>query len=167
MIPSSNSASLTDHPRRSKSLDNTTSLSDSSNPARPQSTDAESVTKSVSQERSSSPTGKSSSSKSSLSATTASQSNNNSKTSSHAVEKSIFYPSSSVSLTPDTTIVFHEITPELSLVLLLPTIVWRNRRGLVEYNIVFFRYGIVVVFPNYHYDVSDVGTGRAYRKSAL
>lgn len=53
--------------------------------------------------------------------------------------KAVFHPSSAVSLTPYTTLVFHAVTARLALVALLPTSVWEGKRGLVEYNIVYFR----------------------------
>ena len=37
---------------------------------------------------------------------------------------------------------YHLITPQLALLALLPTAVYENRRGLVEYNVVFFREGV-------------------------
>jgi Ras-related GTP-binding protein C/D len=37
---------------------------------------------------------------------------------------------------------FHVITPQLALLALLPTSVYEMRRGLVEYNVVFFREGV-------------------------
>ncbi|OCB84662.1 hypothetical protein A7U60_g8182 [Sanghuangporus baumii] len=60
--------------------------------------------------------------------------------------KAVFHPSSSASLTPYTTLVFHAVTPRLALVALLPTTVWESKRGLVEYNIVFFREGVQEIF---------------------
>jgi len=37
---------------------------------------------------------------------------------------------------------YHLITPHLALLAILPTAVWESRRGLVEYNVVFFREGV-------------------------
>lgn len=64
-----------------------------------------------------------------------------------AKPKPLFYPSASVSLSPTsagagTTMSYHLITPQLALLALLPTAVYENRRGLVEYNVVFFREGV-------------------------
>ncbi|KAH8831447.1 Gtr1/RagA G protein Gtr2 [Flagelloscypha sp. PMI_526] len=56
------------------------------------------------------------------------------------------YPSASTSLlssgSPGTTLTYHKITPHLALLALLPTSVFEARRGLVEYNVVFFRDGV-------------------------
>ncbi|KAL5525742.1 hypothetical protein ACEPAG_7079 [Sanghuangporus baumii] len=60
--------------------------------------------------------------------------------------KAVFHPSSSASLTPYTTLVFHAVTSRLALVALLPTTVWESKRGLVEYNIVFFREGVQEIY---------------------
>jgi len=57
----------------------------------------------------------------------------------------LFYPSASATLSPsasETTLTFHVITPQLALLALLPTPVYEMRRGLVEYNVVFFREGV-------------------------
>lgn len=61
--------------------------------------------------------------------------------------KSLFYPSASTSLSPNssgagTTLTYHLVTPQLALLALLPTAIYENRRGLVEYNVVFFREGV-------------------------
>jgi len=64
---------------------------------------------------------------------------------SHNNLKELFYPSASTSLSPGasgTTLTFHVITPQLALLALLPTPVYEMRRGLVEYNVVFFREGV-------------------------
>jgi Ras-related GTP-binding protein C/D len=59
-----------------------------------------------------------------------------------------FYPSSSTTLnTPSssgasTTLSYHLITKHLALLALLPSTVYEERRGLVEYNVVFFRQGV-------------------------
>lgn len=37
---------------------------------------------------------------------------------------------------------YHLITPTLALLALVPTAVYESRRGLVEYNVVFFREGV-------------------------
>ncbi|KAG5646964.1 hypothetical protein DXG03_001687 [Asterophora parasitica] len=57
----------------------------------------------------------------------------------------LFYPSASTSLhpsTPGTTLTYHLVTPQLALLALLPTSVYEGRRGLIEYNVVFFREGV-------------------------
>lgn len=54
-------------------------------------------------------------------------------------KKELFYPSSSTSLSTYYTLVYHAITPRLALLAMLPTTVWESKRGLVEFNIVFFR----------------------------
>ena len=59
--------------------------------------------------------------------------------------KELFYPSAATSLypsTPGTTLTFHLITPNLALLALIPTTVFETRRGLLEYNVVFFREGV-------------------------
>ncbi|KAF8656250.1 hypothetical protein AX16_002686 [Volvariella volvacea WC 439] len=59
--------------------------------------------------------------------------------------KDLFYPSAATSLhqtTPATTLTYHLITPHLALLALLPTSVYEGRRGLLEYNVVFFREGV-------------------------
>ena len=61
--------------------------------------------------------------------------------------KSLFYPSASTSLSPNssgagTTLTYHLITAQLALLAVLPTAIFENRRGLVEYNVVFFREGV-------------------------
>ncbi|EIM91514.1 uncharacterized protein STEHIDRAFT_49232 [Stereum hirsutum FP-91666 SS1] len=59
-----------------------------------------------------------------------------------------FYPSSSLSLssqsnaTQGTTITYHQLTPHLALLAVLPTSIWEGRRGLVEYNVVWMREGV-------------------------
>ncbi|TDL19919.1 hypothetical protein BD410DRAFT_791551 [Rickenella mellea] len=60
----------------------------------------------------------------------------------HGPAKVMFYPCSSTSLTPYTTLVYHNITSQLALLALIPTTVWENKRGLVEYNVVIFREGV-------------------------
>ncbi|KAH8117973.1 Gtr1/RagA G protein conserved region-domain-containing protein [Phellopilus nigrolimitatus] len=61
-------------------------------------------------------------------------------------KKPVFHPSSAASLTPYTTLVYHSITPRLALLALLPTSVWESKRGLVEYNIVYFREGVQEIY---------------------
>lgn len=59
--------------------------------------------------------------------------------------KEMFYPSAATSLhpaTPGTTLTYHKITSSLALLALLPTSVYEGRRGLLEYNVVFFREGV-------------------------
>ncbi|EMD34017.1 hypothetical protein CERSUDRAFT_67628 [Gelatoporia subvermispora B] len=63
--------------------------------------------------------------------------------------KPLFYPSASTSLASSTagagagtTLTYHLITPHLALLALIPTTVFEARRGLVEYNVVFFREGV-------------------------
>ncbi|KAJ3518538.1 hypothetical protein NM688_g9424 [Phlebia brevispora] len=63
------------------------------------------------------------------------------------LKKGLFYPSASASLSPTstgagTTLTYRLITPQLALLALLPTTVFDTRRGLVEYNVVFFREGV-------------------------
>ncbi|KIM40025.1 hypothetical protein M413DRAFT_19697 [Hebeloma cylindrosporum] len=60
-----------------------------------------------------------------------------------------FYPSSSTTLNApsspsgaSTTLSYHLITKHLALLALLPSTVYEERRGLVEYNVVFFRQGV-------------------------
>ncbi|KAG7089432.1 hypothetical protein E1B28_011118 [Marasmius oreades] len=63
----------------------------------------------------------------------------------HTVEKGLFYPSAAISLhasPPGTTLSCHVITEHLVLIALLPTPVFEGRRGLIEYNVVFFREGV-------------------------
>lgn len=62
-----------------------------------------------------------------------------------AETKDRFYPSAAASLhpsAPGTTLTYHLITPHLALLALVPTGVWEGRRGLLEYNVVFFREGV-------------------------
>ncbi|RDB26191.1 Ras-related GTP-binding protein C [Hypsizygus marmoreus] len=63
----------------------------------------------------------------------------------HRPSRDLFYPSASTSLhpsTPGTTLTYHLITPQLALLALLPTSVYEGRRGLIEFNVVFFREGV-------------------------
>ena len=63
----------------------------------------------------------------------------------HHPSKDLFYPSAATSLypaTPGTTLTYHAITPQLALLALLPTSVYEGRRGLIEFNVVFFREGV-------------------------
>ncbi|KAF8896474.1 Gtr1/RagA G protein Gtr2 [Infundibulicybe gibba] len=69
----------------------------------------------------------------------------NSSLASNDSSKDLFYPSAATSLhpsTPGTTLTYHLITPELALLALVPTSVFEGRRGLLEYNVVFFREGV-------------------------
>ncbi|PCH42318.1 Gtr1/RagA G protein Gtr2 [Wolfiporia cocos MD-104 SS10] len=63
--------------------------------------------------------------------------------------KALFYPSASTALAPSAagagvgmTITYHLITRHLALLAVLPTAVHEERRGLVEYNVVFLREGV-------------------------
>lgn len=59
--------------------------------------------------------------------------------------KELFYPSAATSLhpaTPGSTLTYNLITPQLALLAILPTPVFEGRRGLLEYNVVFFREGV-------------------------
>ncbi|KAI0046591.1 Gtr1/RagA G protein Gtr2 [Auriscalpium vulgare] len=59
--------------------------------------------------------------------------------------KPTFYPSAAVTLAPSTqgtTLTYHLITPQLALLTLMQTAVFEDRRGLLEYNVVFFREGV-------------------------
>ncbi|KAJ7745736.1 Gtr1/RagA G protein Gtr2 [Mycena metata] len=59
--------------------------------------------------------------------------------------KDRFYPSAAASLhpsAPGTTLTYHLITAHLALLALVPTGVYEGRRGLLEYNVVFFREGV-------------------------
>ena len=59
-----------------------------------------------------------------------------------------FYPSASTSLSSPsspsggTTLTYHLITKHLALLAVIPTTVYEERKGLVEYNVVFFREGV-------------------------
>ncbi|KAG1743957.1 Gtr1 raga G protein Gtr2 [Suillus paluster] len=56
-----------------------------------------------------------------------------------------FFPSAATSLSPShpgTTLTYHLVTPHLALLALLPTTVYEMRRGLVEWNVVWFREGV-------------------------
>ena len=72
-----------------------------------------------------------------------------------------FYPSASTSLsTPSspsggTTLTYHLITKHLALLAVIPTAVYEERKGLVEYNVVFFREGVQEIC-----DVEDEVRGR-------
>ncbi|KAF8813346.1 hypothetical protein BYT27DRAFT_7180828 [Phlegmacium glaucopus] len=60
----------------------------------------------------------------------------------------LFYPSASTSLSNPsspsggTTLTYHLITRHLALLAVIPTPVYEKRKGLVEYNVVFFREGV-------------------------
>ncbi|KAI0707184.1 Gtr1/RagA G protein conserved region-domain-containing protein [Earliella scabrosa] len=61
--------------------------------------------------------------------------------------KPLFYPCAATSLAPTaagagTTLTYHLITSQLALLAIIPTGVFAARRGLVEYNVVFFREGV-------------------------
>ncbi|KAF8907280.1 Gtr1/RagA G protein conserved region-domain-containing protein [Gymnopilus junonius] len=65
------------------------------------------------------------------------------------IQKELFYPSASTTLSSSsttsggtTTLTYHLTTPHLALLALIPTHVYEERRGLVEYNVVFFREGV-------------------------
>ncbi|KAJ8585896.1 hypothetical protein M405DRAFT_935728 [Rhizopogon salebrosus TDB-379] len=65
--------------------------------------------------------------------------------SSASSSKPLFFPSAATSLSPShpgTTLTYHLVTPHLALLALLPTTVYELRRGLVEYNVVWFREGV-------------------------
>lgn len=53
-----------------------------------------------------------------------------------------FAPSAALSLAQGTTLAFRQLTPALALLVLLPTTVFEARRGLLEWNVVFFRQGV-------------------------
>lgn len=44
--------------------------------------------------------------------------------------------------TGSTTLTYHLITNNLALLALIPTGIYEERRGLIEYNVVFFREGV-------------------------
>lgn len=78
--------------------------------------------------------------------------------------KKVFHPSSAVSLTPYTTLVYHAVTEGLALVALLPTSVWEGKRGLVEFNIVYFRCASSS-FDLYSFFLADsMGLGRVCKR---
>ena len=64
----------------------------------------------------------------------------------HQKLKNLFYPSAATSLLPQSsgarTLTYYLITPGLALLALLPTSVYEEKRGLVEYNVVFLREGV-------------------------
>jgi Ras-related GTP-binding protein C/D len=53
-----------------------------------------------------------------------------------------FYPSAAVTLAQGATLTYHLITPQLALLAMLHPGVFEERRGLLEYNAVFFREGV-------------------------
>lgn len=60
-------------------------------------------------------------------------------------QKELFYPSAATTLhplSPGTTMTYHMITKNLALVALIPANIYKARRGLLEYNVVFFREGV-------------------------
>lgn len=76
---------------------------------------------------------------------TGSSTGSSSRPSSVKRHKDVFYPSAATSLhpsTPGNTLTYHLITSRLALLAVLPTNVYESRRGLIEYNVVFFREGI-------------------------
>jgi Ras-related GTP-binding protein C/D len=54
----------------------------------------------------------------------------------------MFYPSAATTTQTGTTVTYHLITEHLALLSLLPTAIYEARRGIVEYNVVFFREGV-------------------------
>lgn len=77
----------------------------------------------------------------------------------------LFYPSASTTLsapisvsTGSTTLTYHLITKNLALLALIPTGVFEDRRGLVEYNVVFFREGVQEIC-DVEEEVRGVGEG--------
>ncbi|KAG7451281.1 Gtr1/RagA G protein Gtr2 [Guyanagaster necrorhizus] len=63
--------------------------------------------------------------------------------------KDLFYPSAAALLhpsTPGTTLTYHLIMEHLALLAIMPTPVFESRRGLVEYNVVFFREGVQEIY---------------------
>jgi len=60
--------------------------------------------------------------------------------------------------TGSTTLTYHLITQNLALLALIPTGVYEDRRGLVEYNVVFFREGVQEVC-NIEEEMRGVGGG--------
>lgn len=65
------------------------------------------------------------------------------------VRRPLFYPSGAAllhSTNPGTTLTYHLITEHLALLALIPTSVYESRRGMVEYNVVFFREGVQAIY---------------------
>jgi Ras-related GTP-binding protein C/D len=60
--------------------------------------------------------------------------------------------------TGSTTLTYHLITKSLALLALIPTGVYEERRGLVEYNVVFFREGVQEIC-DVEEEVHGVGEG--------
>ncbi|KZT29626.1 hypothetical protein NEOLEDRAFT_1238424 [Neolentinus lepideus HHB14362 ss-1] len=63
--------------------------------------------------------------------------------------KELFYPSASTSLSATssgTTLTYHLVTPALALLSVVPTAVYETRRGLLEYNVVYFREGVQEIY---------------------
>lgn len=54
----------------------------------------------------------------------------------------LFYPSAAVTLAQGATLTYHLITSQLALLAMLHPSVFEERRGLLEYNVVFFREGV-------------------------
>lgn len=66
-----------------------------------------------------------------------------------SITKTLFYPSASVVIAPASantgagmTLTYQLITRKLALLAIIPSAVFEARRGLVEYNVVFFREGV-------------------------
>lgn len=63
--------------------------------------------------------------------------------------KEVFYPSAAAllhSTHPGTTLTYHLITEHLALLALMQTPVFESKRGLIEYNVVFFREGVQEIY---------------------
>lgn len=63
--------------------------------------------------------------------------------------KELFYPSAAAllhSTHPGTALTYHLITEHLALLALMPTPVFESKRGLIEYNVVFFREGVQEIY---------------------
>lgn len=77
--------------------------------------------------------------------------------------KELFYPSASTSLSAassGTTLTYHLVTPQLALLSVLPTAVYETRRGLLEYNVVYFREGVQEIYEVEREARGDTGSGR-------
>ena len=53
-----------------------------------------------------------------------------------------FSPTAALTLAQGTTLTYYQATPTLALLALVPSAVFAARRGLLEYNVVFFREGV-------------------------
>ncbi|PAV16150.1 gtr1 g gtr2 [Pyrrhoderma noxium] len=60
--------------------------------------------------------------------------------------RTVFHPTATASLSPHYTLIFQSITPRLALLALVTTDIWKTKRGLVEYNIVYFREGVQEIY---------------------